>query len=410
MNILFLFGHKLVIGGHFKSAQAFISELTLCGHKVYVLAPNGTEETIKPFLQVGATFSNIIYLNKRDLLSRFLNLIIINKQIKETIHTYNIDVIHAQDSPSLREGFKAACFYKKPFILTQAGGPFINYYPPAKIQFILYSQELYERYLTSIPKLKSNFHVISERINSKVYKTTKIFSEKTKYNLPRKGITFFFAMRLHEQKRAWIKTLFYFIDKIGFNEIINFVIAGDGTLKNEMIEKSNYFTREKPNLNFIFTGEIANETEINKLINLATICIGNGRLLMEAMACGKPVIILGENSQFEIVDDSNIDLIREFNFSGRHFDKTFYNIEEQKNKIEKMITVNEINKYGDLSYKYFNQFLSSEIGIRKLLEVYYLANKSNKADILAYISWLITTLSNKYSSKFFKHNKWTNSK
>ncbi len=395
MNILFLFGHNLVVGGHFKSAQAFINELVKEGHHVHVMAPGGEASTIHPFYENGATFSSIIITNSKNrIINSLRKLFVLNKQIKQVFLKSNFDIIHAQDSSIMIEGYKIASFYRKPFILTQAGGRFFNVNPPSRAIMILYSQELFNNYRNLNLARKLELNIISERINHRIYKPGYVQKKViSNFRLPDSGFNLFFSMRLHSQKESWINTLLYFAGKIEFPMITNYIIVGDGALLNYMKEIAKDIEDMRQNVKFYFLGAINKDLELVSLINYSNICIGNGRSLIEAMACGKPVIILGENNQFELVDQTNIEIIKEYNFSGRHFSIVEYNESGQKNKLECLMKQSELKCLSEFSLNHFEKFLSANIGAEKLLRVYYNAIKKNnhkKNNMISYLMWLFS--------------------
>lgn len=393
MNILFLFGHRLAIGGHFKSAQAFIKELVKKGHSVHVIVTGGNKHTIKPFTDAGASFSNIdSSSNRKKIVKSYVNLFLINKQIASIIFDYKIDVIHAQDSSSMIEGYKTACFYRKPFIVTQAGGKFVNIKPPNGISMVLYSKELLNGYQKLNKSKRLKIYLISERINNHLYRPETINkNDLSNFNLPQNGFSLFFAIRFHQQKESWINTLLYFAQIIDIKRITNFIIAGDGHLFNSIKEKAKIIEDKRPLIKFYFLGAIHSDVEFSRLINYSEICIGNGRTLMEAMACRKPTIILGEDKQFELIDDNNIELIREYNFSGRHFNLTQFKESYQKQKIETIIIENKLKRYNDFSFNYFEKNLSANIGAEKLIQVYSSSMINNKKNTnkISYMLWLL---------------------
>jgi len=404
LNILYLFGHNLVLGGHFKSAQAFITELVKKGHSVHAMAPGGNKDTIQPFYDAGASFSNLLLNSHRiNKINTIQRVFFINNQISKAILKYDIDVIHAQDSSIMVEGYKAACFYRKPFIITQAGGKFIDIKPPNRTFLILYSGELLEGYQEQNKTRNTTLCIITERVNQNIYRPINVARDDliNNYCLPADGFNFFFSMRIHPQKEQWINTLLYFAKKILIKNSINFLIAGNGPLLDSMKEKVKNITNHRPNVNFYFLGVIYNDIELMKLINYSDVCIGNGRSLMEAMACRKPLIILGENRQYELVDKNNIEIIRKYNFSGRHFKFVNYNESKQKHRIKSLIEANKLNEISDFLFEYFVYNLSAKIGTEKLIGIYYTAinERMNRIKIRCFVDYLIWRLKRFYSKQ-----------
>lgn len=376
MNILFTFGHELTIGGHFKSGIAFAEQLINSGHNVTFTVLGGEPKLFAQIERIGANVEQIFDYNYQkngsfSLVSSFFKFY---RTYSDIIKRNKIDIVHAQDSRKFLPLYLATCKNRKAFVYSHAGGVFYDYYPPTKCEFFVFSPELLNAY-KSIPKYnKRKIHLISERISPFVYKSFDVDNSLIeKYLLPKDGITLFFSMRLHSHKKPFIDSLLAFSHIMGEKEInANIIVAGDGNLK-EYFEMNAEAVQNESNkrIKFFFIGSIYSEIEIANLINYSTAVIGTGRGLMEAMACRKPIIILGENNNFELVQEKNISSVSFYNFSGRHLAFAENSQTKNINDIISIINSTEgLNKASQFSYEYFSNHLSSKIGVQKILSIY----------------------------------------
>lgn len=405
MRILFLFGHELVIGGHFKSANAFAKKLIHKGHKIYVMGNGGFSEKFNPFLEPHIKFIPLDKnkYDKKNFFSRFKNWILPNKSILKCIKENNIDVIHAHDFPILWDAYYTACMTKCGFIYSQAGGQFHNNYPPINSCFFVFSRELFDGYINCGFK-RHEVNLISERIDNEIYKPFPVNVEFVKKKrLPQNGFVLFTAIRLHSQKKAWLDSLLKLAVVSKIKMII--MIAGNGELLSYVKDQATHIEKKKQNrVKFILLGGVNSEKELVKYINYSDIYIGNGRGLMEAMACAKPCIVFGEKEQYEFVEKENVDEISYYNFSGRHFrNNNSKKLEDYLQKIDQIMhDRNKLEELAKFSYSYATNYFSSEIGAKKLEKMYFtsLGKKSTLIDPFKWI--LLQKLNTKIINKF-KH-------
>ena len=320
MNILSVFGWGIRIGGHFKSALAHMKCLSRMGHHLYVLMPGGESagDVVREFTDCGIEIHLFTKSPTRGRFPSYRGAGDIVKICKDK----KIDIIHAHDFTSFSPSFTAALRMKKGIIFTKPGGPANNLFPPRTVDAILYSEELLEGMVTQYSLDRNNIFLIRARIDTDSYKpeqVTAVFMQQ--YKLPQAGRKIVMATRLEDNKKPWIDMMLNFAERLAEkDEPTHIVIAGEGKLLEEM--KSNPSSMDKNNLVgriVHFIGPLFTIRELNQLYNYADVVVGNGRGILEAMACGKPVIILGEQEEAELVNADNINAIAYFNFSGRHF-------------------------------------------------------------------------------------------
>lgn len=78
----------------------------------------------------------------------------------------------------------------------------------------------------------------------------------------------------------------------------------------------------------------SHQWDVEKVMNEVDLVISYGRGALEAMSCGRPVLIYGHNGNDGIVTKENYNEIRKNNFSGRRF-KEKWNASRLKEELEK---------------------------------------------------------------------------
>lgn len=388
MNVLFVFGHQLTIGGHFKSGQALIRGLCARGHKVHVIITHGDDRLAAEFKAVGASVYMLAPAFFRGRLSHIELSLWAFKKIMAVVWRQRVDVIHCQDSVFCRAAYLTAALQQKKLVFTQAGGEPIDLGTPAEVPLVVYSPELQEAYEAN-PRFVGGggIYYVPQRIDTTIYypENRDRFRELATSEKPL--IKIFMAIRIHPCKLAWLETLFSLAQGGGPFAVpcrIEFTVAGSGPLLEQMRLRAAQVAYSGIVIRFM--GPVTNPEEIRKLINQAHFVIGNGRGIMEAMACGCPVIVLGEQGEAELVTAENVDRIAHYNFSGRHL----RHAEGMAFASVLWHALQELDKasvYGDFALKYAKENLSHQAGAQKLEEIYINANAS-KYGMRSYHRWV----------------------
>jgi glycosyltransferase involved in cell wall biosynthesis len=153
---------------------------------------------------------------------------------------------------------------------------------------------------------------------------------------------------------------------------IQIVIVGEGPLVDEIRSHPGVMGTDKLIGRIVyFKGPMYKISEINQLYNYADIVLGNGRGILEAMACGKPVVIVNEIGAGEAVCHENIKDVAFFNFSGRHIRNDGQSHGSLHTVLRALIDDGDMRKrFGQYLYVYIKQNMDAEIGAKQLLGVY----------------------------------------
>ena len=384
LKILLYFSLPFKPGGHFKSSLAIARELTAAGHRVSAISPGGEPAMIDEFVSAGITYYSSPARGPLSNVRALLKTVSITAQ-------QHFDIIHAQEPNAILWSYLAALLTGRGFVMTKAGGPVNDRFPPRGVQSIFFSQELLDG-MTALYNLdRDNITVIRARVNMNMYRPADVHkSFIQKYGLPVSGKKIIMAIRLEKSKAPWINSLLQYADGIS-NTVadIHIIIAGAGPLLHDLKKYADdirHKNQGRPILHL--PGPIVLENEINQLFNYGDVVVGNGRSLLEAMACRKPVIVLGESGESALIDMNNVDDIARYNFSGRHFRHIHGQAHDLPATLHTLFRHEDLlEKASRFSFDYIKKHMDAALGARQQAGVYIraVARKGSLSDLLSWI-------------------------
>lgn len=392
MKILSVFGGIIRTGGDNKSALACMKYLVKMGHEIHVMAPleGSLKEMVQEFVDIGVELHDCRVGLKRG---RFPDCEGATEIIK-LCRDRNIEVIHALNFSSLAASYKASIKVQNSIVFTQAGGPLKNTIPPQNVDTIFFSQELLDGMSEKLRHSCDNVEVIPGRIDMDVYKPTEVNMDFIRQHaLPETGHKIVMAIRLDEPKRPWLNSVLTYAEQlVGTDSDVHIIIAGQGSLfsclkdKALQIEKAN----GRPIVHLI--GPLFTFRDLNQLYNYADIVVGNGRGILEPMACGKAVVNLGENGEGALVSSENIENIAYYNYSGRHFRYQKNSDNDLASFLNSLITdTSKMAEAGRFSLEYIKNYMSSQTGAARIAEVYKKALQ-RKHKWFDYLMWYMKVI------------------
>jgi glycosyltransferase involved in cell wall biosynthesis len=393
MNILSVFGGTIRTGGDTKSALALMKYLVRNhGCRISMLIPPGDNlvDMVNEYKEIVERISFFSGPLRPGRLPNSFGY----RDITTVVNKEKIDLIHAYDYRCLAACVKASVKTQKPLVWTKAGGPVNKAFAPDVIPSIFYSRELKEGMCDQYGLCQETKHVISSRIDMEVFKpqaAEKGFTEQ--HDLPLDGKTVFMAIRLFENKRPWLENIMAFAENCGdLASPVNIVIAGEGPLLQEMKVRSEKVKHRNTGCGVRFVGPVFDMETLVKFYNVADIVLGNGRGIMEAMACRKAVVILGESQQAEVLGPDTIESVSRYNFSGRHFRHQSQDSDSIVPVLRDLLANNKRTKEAaKFSYHYIQQALDAQKGALRVAELYE-QTLSQHLSSLDYLKWMAKTI------------------
>jgi hypothetical protein len=383
MKLLFLLGHRLVIGGHFKTTQAWVAALTQQGHETVVLGHDAADALIAPFRSAGAAYVTLESCVPDGMLDGSLrSRARLAGALADVGGRLKPDVLHVQDQPMLVPGYWAACRMGVACLYVQAGGEHRNDNPPPKCRLVVCSEEQIDGYAgEGVPAT-----LVQARIDRKRYCPGEASERARSLLRPAAGgLSCFMAIRLSPEKRPWLETMLRLAGDPHLPAGSCLVIAGDGPLRREFEERAADTGGTPERRGCVrFIGPVYDDGELGDLYRAADVVLGNGRGIMEALSCGRAAVVLGEDGESEMVYDRTAYEIAYCNFSGRHFRK-----ETAKNArptwLDALTDGDRRREIWTWSAAYAAQHLDADIGARRLLAMYATLRAPKRTDFWRWI-------------------------
>ncbi|MCM3628272.1 glycosyltransferase [Paenibacillus glycanilyticus] len=239
--------------------------------------------------------------------------------LMQIMRSRRIDLVHIHQTPSGLYAAEAARKLGIPVVFTVHGA----YYPQDQLQlmktagctFVSVSPPV-QAYLDQqgIPS-----HLIANGIDFEQYRSEPSSYLRTKLRIPEGEKVVVYASRLAWDKAAVCAMLIRAARAIRLNEGIplHVVIAGSGNQAAaiaELAEAANLECRTS------FVHLVGNQMQLRDYYNLGDLVVGTGRVALEAMACGKPVLAIGNHGYFGFVNQPVYDEAWQYYF-GDHDSK-----------------------------------------------------------------------------------------
>lgn len=247
-------------------------------------------------------------------------------KLEHIIQSENVQCIHAHQTPSGLVAAKTAQTLGVPIVFTAHG----TYYPKDSIRtllpylkaFISVSEPVL-RYYQPIPVPAS---VILNGINLQAFRPhsdsstvkeneatvplatppSQTSSLRSKLGIPENAVLILYASRLAWGKATVCDTLMRAMKdmyRYGLNNL-HLVVVGDGPRHRSLQQIGEFINRELRCTLITFVGQ---QPEIKPYYQAADIVVGTGRVALEALACEKPVMAIGNHGHFGWVEPERYD-------------------------------------------------------------------------------------------------------
>lgn len=287
MNILQVLSQFEVTGAETFSA-ALSDELIRQGHSVYIVSDTFKTPTTAHFISHP--------IGKRDILQRYRNITFLQKLIKEK----KIDVVHAHSRAASWVSYFATRRGNVPLVSS------IHYR-----QHLHFSSKLFSVYGEKhIAVCESIYFHLNRELQYPLETLALVHNgiDLTKWKFEKRSIP-----KREKKIIAYVgrltgfkgDTLLMLVEKIfprvyKENNNIEFHIYGSFSEKNHVVAAIEKVNRQT-NKEFIVIKGFADNVE--SIYRTADFVIGSGRVAMEALACGAPVLSIGESNYVGIVSE-----------------------------------------------------------------------------------------------------------
>lgn len=154
-----------------------------------------------------------------------------------------------------------------------------------------------------------------------------------------------------------------------------FLLAGDGRLRPLAQELINNINKESGRETARLVGQIG---DVGNFLSVCDVALGIGRCAFEAMALGKPTLIVGENGYAGTVCPEQVYDLAYYNFAGRNI-KSMNSPDSLFNELNKLLNDEKLRvNLGEYSQEYLANNLLCSIGAEQFEKI--LTNKCEKTE------------------------------
>jgi len=327
------------MGGVETHTLTLAEELSLRGHEVIVISPNKSLED--RFSKLGIkhyTLPIFLTLERKNIkkLPKFLFSIF---RLINIIKSEKVDIIHSHaPSSSAYLSYVVSKILKKPLIYTIHGAGSVRFfwkffkYFGSKYSVIVAISEEIRDYLHLNLKINKKISVIYNGINLDNFILTKTEMNASKDDAKK----LVHITRLDKVKiGATLKIINAVPEIVKEFPNIRLIIIGTGE-RFEEVSKTAQEINAKLRKEIIKMVDYVEPEKVPFYLQSSDIVIGAGRVAIEGMACGKPVVFASHGGFGGALTEENWEKIKYYNFSGRGC-KNDYNSKDVAQSITKLL-------------------------------------------------------------------------
>ena len=362
MNLLF-FTRQLTVGGCQINAINLAVGLVRRGHRVTFIADKGP--LVDQVRAGGMDFVNLEYMGRRH------PSLAIMLKLADEVARRKIDVIQAFEPNPLMEAYGSQLWHRQPVYGLVAAPTLPSFRLPKSREMALVNPNHRDQYIRLLGWKPDRLRLVVARLDCKRYEplsasTSDVFG---KYGVDSSLPLVTLVTRVHPDK--WPAVEFFLSAAQHWSKTrsqtlpVQFVVVGGGPLLSFLKER----IRPLSNRRVLFaTGEIL---DIPQVMNASTLVVGMASTCQQGLACGKPVIVLGERGFSAISQPSNIDFL-----SAHHFNVHHKVDDEQPEslcqQIEEIVASPILaDRLGAFGREVACERFDSQIGARQLEDVYH---------------------------------------
>lgn len=361
LNLLF-FTRRLAVGGCQINAINLAVALVRQGHRVTFMAEEGP--LVDQVLAGGMDFEHIDYIGRRHPSLKVM------RKLADQVKKSEIDVVQAFDPQPIMEAYGSQMWHKQPVYGLVAAPYLPSFRLPKSREIALVNPNHREQYIRLMGWKPDRLRLVVARLDCERYKPKQTNASVVfgKYGVDSRFPIITLVTRVHPDKWPAIELFLSAVQRwqeTRSNVLpAQFLVVGGGPLFSQLKER----VAPLSNRGILFaTGEIL---DIPQVMNASTLVLGMASTCQQALACGRPVIVLGERGFSDICQPSNFEFL-----SAHHFNVHQQVDDEQPEslcrQIERIISSpNLAAQLGTFGREVANEHFDSEIGARQLEDVY----------------------------------------
>lgn len=386
MRILF-FTAKLNIGGCQINAINLAKALKDLGHEITFFSQPGI--LVERLKENGLSFHPINY----DIRHPSLRLM---KDLADYVKMHDIDIIQAFDSTPLLEAYGSQLWHNKPVygLITAQRPP--NFRVPKMREIAMVNASMRESYIKDFGWSHEKIYLLTERLDCDYYRPMNIVTNilLDKYDLDFSIPIVSLISRIDNQKWPsiinFINAVRTWYENKNDPSSIRYLIVGSGPKYSNMLDIINEYGLSD---HIFCLGEIL---DIPLIMNISSVIIGMASTCQQGLACGRPVIVVGNYGHSMIVDKDTFDFLHKHHFNI-HFDKVDSPSERLLFLIEKIVFDEDYkNDLGIFGRQIAIEKFDSRIGAKKLENIYEQLQRSSisrRLRLFYNLEWLLSAIS-----------------
>lgn len=319
MNILLgLMG--LDIGGAETHVVTLAKALKKKGHTVVVVSSGGIYEAELKEAKISHVKAPLAQKSPKAIIKSI-------EAMWSAVKTYHIDIIHTHGRiPSLIGGIVAALTRRK-FLTTVHAMYKLNSYKWLTFfgkETICISDDIRQHIIRHYNVQKDKITVIPNCID--LQKFAPVAKAKDE------AFTIGYISRMEDELADRAIEVSEMLTRYAYKEksMIKLIIVGDGNDFNRVVSQVNQISKriaDQENEKLVEIQILGKRTDIPALINDMDTVVCVSRVAMEAMSCGKPVVLLGGEGYEGLLTKKNYAHAKGSNFTGRSSDKIFEEVD-----------------------------------------------------------------------------------
>ncbi|WP_138754377.1 glycosyltransferase family 4 protein [Paenibacillus sinopodophylli] len=225
-------------------------------------------------------------------------------RIQHVIRVREVNCVHVHQTPSGLLAASAASQLGIAVVFTAHG----TYYPQSCIKTLMQHSKAVISVSAPVQaymqRLGFPSTVVPNGIDLSEFYPSNSIKLRSELGIAEDAVVLMYASRLAWGKATACDTLLRAmkdLHRYGWDKL-ELIVVGDGS-KYEAIKALAAFIEEECGRKFIHV--IGKQAQMNACYNAADIVVGTGRVALEAMACGKPVLAIGNHGYFGWVEPSS---------------------------------------------------------------------------------------------------------